>query len=59
MPRILAISGSLRRGSYNAALLNAAAALVEEGTELEIGSIRGIREDVRVDHARQKPCRCS
>lgn len=42
MPRILGISGSLRRGSYNTALLNAAAALVEDGTELEVASIRGI-----------------
>ncbi|HTA43015.1 MAG TPA: NADPH-dependent FMN reductase [Bryobacteraceae bacterium] len=42
MPRILGISGSLRRGSYNTALLNAAAALVEAGTELEIASIRGV-----------------
>src|SRR6266849_423268 len=42
MPRILGISGSLRRGSYNTALLNAAAALVEAGTELEVASIRGI-----------------
>ena len=42
MPRILGISGSLRRGSYNTALLNAAAKLVEPGTELEIASIRGI-----------------
>jgi chromate reductase len=42
MPRILGISGSLRRGSYNTALLNAAVALVDAGTELEIASIRGI-----------------
>lgn len=42
MPRILGISGSLRRGSYNTALLNAATSLVDEGTELEIASIRGI-----------------
>jgi chromate reductase, NAD(P)H dehydrogenase (quinone) len=42
MPRILGISGSLRRGSYNTALLNAAVSPLEEGTELEIGSIRGI-----------------
>jgi chromate reductase, NAD(P)H dehydrogenase (quinone) len=42
MPRFLGISGSLRRGSYNTALLNAAVPLVETGTELEIASIRGI-----------------
>jgi NAD(P)H-dependent FMN reductase len=40
--RILGISGSLRKGSYNAALLNAAASLMPEGAQLEIGSIRGI-----------------
>ena len=34
MPRILGISGSLRRGSYNTALLNAAVALVDAGTEV-------------------------
>jgi chromate reductase, NAD(P)H dehydrogenase (quinone) len=42
MPRILGISGSLRRASYNTALLKAAVPLVEAGTELEIASIRGI-----------------
>jgi chromate reductase len=42
MPRILGISGSLRRGSYNTALLNAAVELVDAGTELGIASIRGI-----------------
>jgi chromate reductase len=42
MPRILGISGSLRRGSWNTALLNAAVALVDAGTELEIASIRGV-----------------
>ncbi len=42
MPRILGISGSLRRASYNTALLNAAVPLVEAGTELEVASIHGI-----------------
>ena len=42
MIRILGISGSLRRGSYNTALLQAAVPLLEAGVELEIGSIRGI-----------------
>jgi NAD(P)H-dependent FMN reductase len=42
MPRILGISGSLRRGSYNTALLNAALPLLDAGTELEIASIRGV-----------------
>jgi chromate reductase len=39
---ILGISGSLRRGSYNARLLRAAAELAPEGVEIEIGSIAGI-----------------
>ncbi len=42
MARILGISGSLRAGSFNTALLNAAAKLQPEGMQLEIGSIRGI-----------------
>ena len=42
MTRILGISGSLRSGSYNTALLRAAAELVGDGAELEIASIRGI-----------------
>ena len=40
--RILGISGSLRKGSYNTALLQAAVGLVPEGVQLEIGSIAGI-----------------
>jgi chromate reductase, NAD(P)H dehydrogenase (quinone) len=40
--RILGISGSLRKGSYNTALLGAAVGLMPEGTRLEIGSIAGI-----------------
>ena len=42
MTRILGISGSLRSGSYNSALLKTAAQLTESGTELEIASIAGI-----------------
>jgi chromate reductase, NAD(P)H dehydrogenase (quinone) len=42
MLRILGISGSLRRGSFNTALLNAAVPLLEAGTELEVASVRGI-----------------
>jgi chromate reductase, NAD(P)H dehydrogenase (quinone) len=42
MTRILGISGSLRRGSYNTALLRAAAGLVDGGVELEVASIHGI-----------------
>jgi chromate reductase len=40
--KILGISGSLRKGSYNTALLRVAADLMPEGTQLEIGSIAGI-----------------
>jgi NAD(P)H-dependent FMN reductase len=42
MARILGISGSLRRGSYNSALLAAAAQSIDAGNTLEIASIRGI-----------------
>jgi NAD(P)H-dependent FMN reductase len=39
---IIGISGSLRRGSFNSALLRAAAAAVPADVELRIESIRGI-----------------
>jgi len=39
---IVGIAGSLRKGSYNAALLLAAKEEASEGTELEIASIQGI-----------------
>jgi chromate reductase len=42
MTKVLGISGSLRRGSYNSALLRAATALMPEGSTLEVASIRGI-----------------
>jgi len=42
MVRILGISGSLRSGSYNTALLRAGADLMGEGATLEIASVRGI-----------------
>jgi chromate reductase, NAD(P)H dehydrogenase (quinone) len=42
MAKILGISGSLRRGSFNAALLRAAAEVTPGGSELTIGSIREI-----------------
>ena len=42
MTTVVGISGSLRRGSFNTALLRAAAGLVPEGSELKIGTIRGI-----------------
>ncbi len=40
--KILGISGSLRKASYNTALLRAAVGSMPEGAQLEIGSIAGI-----------------
>jgi NAD(P)H-dependent FMN reductase len=40
--RILGLSGSLRRASYNSALLRAATKLMPPEATLEVGSIRGI-----------------
>jgi chromate reductase, NAD(P)H dehydrogenase (quinone) len=40
--RIVGIAGSLRKGSFNAALLRAAAELAPEGVEIDIASIAGI-----------------
>jgi len=42
MTTIIGISGSLRVGSFNAALLRAAATLMPQGARLDIASIRGI-----------------
>jgi NAD(P)H-dependent FMN reductase len=42
MPRIIGLSGSLRRGSYNTALLRAAAALAPAGTEIVQRTVHGI-----------------
>lgn len=42
MGTIIGIAGSLRKDSYNAALLRAALAVMPAGTTLEIASIRGI-----------------
>src|SRR5690606_19549335 len=42
MTRIVGVAGSLRRGSYNAMLLRAAARAVPEGVTIEIASIAGI-----------------
>ena len=42
MTKVLGISGSLRRGSYNSALLRAAQRLMPAEAALEIASLRGI-----------------
>jgi chromate reductase len=42
MTNVIGISGSLRNGSFNSALLRAAQALMPEGTRLTIGTIKGI-----------------
>ena len=42
MSTIIGLAGSLRRSSYNAALLRAAAELAPPGCKIEIASIRGI-----------------
>ena len=42
MTKLLGLSGSLRRGSFNSALLKAASELMPDGVELTIGTIRGI-----------------
>ena len=42
MTRILGISGSLRAGSYNTALLRAAQAVADDSIELEIATLHGI-----------------
>ncbi len=42
MARIVGLAGSLRKASYNAALLRAAAACAPAGTEVDIASIAGI-----------------
>ena len=42
MPTIVAISGSLRRQSFNTMLLNACLAAAPDGTSLEVASIEGI-----------------
>ena len=42
MVRIFGLSGSLRKGSFNSALLRAAAEMMPAGGRLEIGTIMGI-----------------
>ena len=42
MTRILGLSGSLRKGSFNTALLRAAAALMPAGASLDVVTLHGI-----------------
>lgn len=42
MTTLIGISGSLRVGSYNSALLRAAASLMPDGARLEIATLKGI-----------------
>jgi chromate reductase len=42
MPKVIALSGSLRRASYNSALLRLATELAPPGCDIEIASIREI-----------------
>jgi len=42
MPRIIGLSGSLRRASFNTALLKTAAGLMPQGSDLEIATLHGI-----------------
>lgn len=42
MTKLIGISGSLRRGSFNTALLRAAAELVPDGSELSVHTVHGV-----------------
>lgn len=42
MAKFIGLSGSLRKGSYNTALLRAAAELMPDGSELSVRTIQGI-----------------
>ncbi len=60
MATILGLSGSLRRGSFNTALLRAARDIAPAGTVIEIASIRGIPlydGDVEAEHGLPEPVR--
>jgi len=55
MTTIVGISGSLRTGSFNSALLRAAAAAMPQGVKLEIATIKGIALPAAMseDHSEQ------
>ena len=56
--QILGLSGSLRKGSFNSALLRAAAEQMPDGATLEIGTIEGIplyHGDLEAEHGLPEP----
>jgi NAD(P)H-dependent FMN reductase len=60
MPTIIGISGALRRGSYNAALLRSAVELAPAGLSIEVASIRDIPlydGDLEAEHGIPEPVR--
>jgi chromate reductase len=60
MSTIIGISGSLRRGSYNSALLRGAAELAPAGLTIEIATLREIPlydGDVEAEHGLPEPVR--
>ena len=58
MPRILGISGSLRDGSHNTALLRAAAGLLPPGVDLDVyDGLRGLPSFDADPHKRTITCR--
>lgn len=60
MTMILGISGSLRRASYNTALLRAAAGLAPSGTTVDMATLHGIPlydGDLEAEHGLPEPVR--
>jgi NAD(P)H-dependent FMN reductase len=47
MTQLIGLSGSLRSGSYNTALLHAATRLIPEGASLEVATIRNVSMTLR------------
>src|SRR6476620_9121653 len=60
MPTLIGISGSLRRGSYNSALLRGAVELAPAGLSIEVASIREFPlydGDLEAEHGIPEPVR--
>ena len=58
MTKLIGLSGSLRQGSFNSALLRAASELMPDGADLTIGTINGIplyNEDVETAEGIPEP----